>query len=292
MWCRNRDSRHGVSSRGQVVNSSSRFEYALAISDLDEALALQATDGTAWLAFADPRYEAFNAMFGGWTAAILLRAIQLRSNTDATPSAITVNFFEKIAAGSSITVNARRLGGGRSIEHWQSTITDADDQTVLAQAMGVLSRRRPSTGHTEPKMPYAPDPSSLPLLHPPNNFGQRTDMRPVDGLLQFGRMETRSVHWTKEMSGRTIDHVQLAFLSDAYAPRSFYWSDGPGPSATITLSTYFHGTVDEITAIGDDYVLTEATGTRGVESTSGQQARLWSRGGALIATTEQLAWYR
>ena len=100
------------------------------------------------------------------------------------------------------------------------------------------------------------------------------------------------MHWTKEMSGRTIDHVQLAFLSDAYAPRSFYWSDGPGPSATITLSTYFHGTVDEITAIGDDYVLTEATGTRGVESTSGQQARLWSRGGALIATTEQLAWYR
>jgi acyl-CoA thioesterase len=44
--------------------------------------------------------------------------------------------------------------------------------------------------------------------------------------------------------------------------------------------------------VGDDYVLNEATGTRGEHSTSGQQARLWSRDGALLATTEQLCWYR
>ena len=55
---------------------------------------------------------------------------------------------------------------------------------------------------------------------------------------------------------------------------------------------YFHGTAEEIDAVGDDYLLNEATGTRGEQSTSGQQARLWSRGGALLATTEQLCWYR
>lgn len=32
--------------------------------------------------------------------------------------------------------------------------------------------------------------------------------------------------------------------------------------------------------------------TRGERSTSGQRARLWSRPGALLATTEQLCWYR
>jgi hypothetical protein len=46
------------------------------------------------------------------------------------------------------------------------------------------------------------------------------------------------------------------------------------PSATITVSVYFHATGDELAAVGTDYVLNEATGTRGEQSTSGQQARL------------------
>jgi len=45
-------------------------------------------------------------------------------------------------------------------------------------------------------------------------------------------------------------------------------------------------------AVGAGYILNEATGTRGVHSTSGQQARLWSRESVLLATTEQLCWYR
>jgi acyl-CoA thioesterase len=39
-------------------------------------------------------------------------------------------------------------------------------------------------------------------------------------------------------------------------------------------------------------ILNEATGTRATASTAGQQARLWSADGALLATTEQLCWYR
>lgn len=231
-------------------------------------------------------------MFGGWTAAILLSAIQETSGTDATPSAITVNFFDPISAGTNLAVEPRRLSAGRAVEHWQATVAAEGDKSVLAYAMVVLTRRRPTIGHTEPKMPDAPDPKILPLRNPPNSVGRRTEIRVVHGLPPFGRMDTSSLHWTRETSGRNVDHVQLTFLADSYAPRSFYWSDGPSPSATITLSVYFHATREEIKAIGDDYVLTEAIGTRGVESTSGQQARLWSRSGTLLVTTEQLAWYR
>lgn len=231
-------------------------------------------------------------MFGGWTAAILLSAIQQTSDVDATPTAITVNFFDPIAAGTNLAVQPRRLSAGRAIEHWQATVAAEGDESALAHAMVILSRRRPTIGHTQPKMPSAPDPNTLPLRHPPNNVGRRTEIRPVHGMPPFGRMDTSSLHWTRETSGRKLDHVQLTFLADSYAPRSFYWSDGPGLSATITLSVYFHATRDEIRTVGDDYVLTEAIGTRGVASTSGQQARLWSRSGALLVTTEQLAWYR
>jgi acyl-CoA thioesterase len=44
--------------------------------------------------------------------------------------------------------------------------------------------------------------------------------------------------------------------------------------------------------VGDDYILNEATGTRAERSVSGQQARLWSPQGALLATTEQLTWFQ
>lgn len=98
--------------------------------------------------------------------------------------------------------------------------------------------------------------------------------------------------WVRDVSGRPVDHLLLAYFADQYAPRSFFWGEGPRPSATISLSVYFHATDDEIAAVGDDYILNEATGTRAEYSTSGQQARLWSRGGALLATTEQLCWYR
>jgi hypothetical protein len=96
----------------------------------------------------------------------------------------------------------------------------------------------------------------------------------------------------RETSGRTVDHLQLTYLSDARPPRSFYWSDGPRPSATLTLSVYFHATEQELASAGDDDVLSEAFGTRGARSTSEEHLRLWSRQGALLATSEQLAWYR
>lgn len=89
-----------------------------------------------------------------------------------------------------------------------------------------------------------------------------------------------------------MDHLLMAYLADQYAPRSFFWGVGVRPSATLTMSVYFLATAEELESVGTDFILNEAVGTRGVQSTSGQQARLWSRDGCLLATTEQLAWYR
>ena len=86
--------------------------------------------------------------------------------------------------------------------------------------------------------------------------------------------------------------MQLAYLADAYAPRIFLCSKGPRPSSTITMSVYFHATPEELAEVGDDYVLSEAIGTRAEHATMGSQVRLWSRKGRLLATSEQLCWFR
>ncbi|HEY5437915.1 MAG TPA: hypothetical protein VIJ99_03360 [Acidimicrobiales bacterium] len=142
-------------------------------------------------------------------------------------------------------------------------------------------------------MPEVPDPSSLELIFPaPAASGARMGVRPIFGSPQHLQDSTHTTGWVRETSGRTIDHLQLAFLADHRAPRSFLWSDGPRPSTTLTLSVYFHATNDELASVGDDEVLSEAFGIRGTQSTSEEHLRLWSRSGALLATSVQMDWYR
>ena len=263
----------------------------MAPGDLERALKLSRSGEGSWTAPADPHYEAMNGMFGGWTAAVALRAICDEADGDATPSALTVNFVGKVDPGSDVLIRTRRNGGGRSVGYWQSELT-VDDSTV-ATASVVLTERRATDGHLEVTMPDAPDPTSLEVTYPaPGPCGERAVVRPISGLPPHNRESTHSTSWVRETSGRKVDHLQLAFLADHRAPRSFFWSDGPRPSSTITLSVYFHATDEELAQVGDDDLLSEAFGTRGAQSTSEEHLRLWSRQGALLATSVQMAWYR
>ncbi len=102
----------------------------------------------------------------------------------------------------------------------------------------------------------------------------------------------RSLTWVRENSGRLVDPVQLAYLSDVYAPRIFHISSAPRPSSTLVMSTYFLAAPEELAQVGDDYVLIEAEGTRIERSLVGSRSRLWSKQGSLLATSEQLCWFK
>ncbi len=263
----------------------------MTLGDLDNALRLHHSAPRLWTAHADQKYESANGMFGGWTTAVALRAICDDADGDATPSAITINFVNKIEPGSDVVIQTRRVGEGRSVSYWQSELTV--DNLPMAVASVVLTKRRETDGHIEITMPEGPEPSTLELLQlAPGPCGQQMSDRPIVGYPLHNQDSTYSAGWVREMSGRTIDHLQLAFLADHRAPRSFFWSHGPRPSATLSLSVYFHATEDELASVGDDEVLSEAFGTRGVQSTSEEHLRLWSRHGALLATSVQIGWYR
>jgi acyl-CoA thioesterase len=257
---------------------------------LDVALALTPEGDGRWRAHADADHESISAMFGGWTAAVLLRAVLASRESDAQPSALTVNFLRPVVPGGDVLLTTMRLGGGRSLEHWRVDLRAPEGDDVLATALVVLTNRRDTDSHAQLEMPDAPPPEGLEQIHAPGPQGEQSEIRQASGEWASG--DTRGRLWARDANARPMDHLQLAYLADQYAPRSFFWGDGLRPSATITLSVYFHATVDELAAVGTDYVLNDATGTRGVQSTSGQRAHLWSRDGVLLATTEQLCWYR
>ena len=260
------------------------------MSTLDQATSLRPDGPGSWLAYADPDHESISAMFGGWTAAVILSAVMQSATESASPSAMTVNFLAPITPGEDVVISVNHLGGGRSINHWRADVSTRESDLVLATALVVLTNRRGSDSHLQFTMPDAPDPDALEVIQAPGPQGRQSTIRLISG--EYASGNSAGALWVRDASGRALDHVQLAYLADQYAPRSFFWGPGLRPSATITMSIYFHATDDEIAAVRDDWILNEATGTRGELSTSGQQARLWSRLGALLATTEQLCWYR
>lgn len=262
------------------------------MTELDESLALQSSGVGAWRAYADPRREAFGTTYGGWIAAILLKAVLDDSRAEGMPSALTVHFLMQVPPGSQLRLRAQSLGAGRSLSFWQSELSVGDAGTPAALAMVVLGRRKESDAFTDLSMPEVPAPDALPEAHPPGAFGERCAIRAVTGVPPYNRTDSRSITWVRETSGRALDYVQLAYLSDHYAPRIFFRSPGPRPYATVTLSIYFHAGEAELRRLGDDYVLIDARGSRAEASTVSSRVELWSRQGTLLATTEQLGWFR
>jgi acyl-CoA thioesterase len=262
------------------------------MSSLSEALTVHAVAPGEWRAFADPRYEAGTGMFGGFTAALLLRAAVADERCSGAPSALTLHYLKRVVPGSELQLRTQLLGGSRSLQYWQVELRLAGDPEPAALATLMVSVPRPSDGFTELSVPDAPEPEALPIFYPPGTFGQRTPVRQVLPAGLFDQPSSRSLHWARELSGRAIDHAQLAYLSDTFAPRIYFKSKMLRPSSTTTMSIYFFATAEQLATLGDDYVLIDAVGTRAEQSTIGSQARLWSRSGALLATTEQLCRFK
>jgi acyl-CoA thioesterase len=260
------------------------------INALEASLAIEQTGPGLWAAVASPQYEANSGMFGGWTAALLLKTILSEAESAGSASAMTVNFVNRVVPGARLEVRTIRLGGGRSLTHWRCDVLS--ENSLLATAVVVLADRKESSVHTEVKMPAAPPHASIQLAILPGTFGSVVEVRPTLGDGLFNQTTTRSLNWERDGSGRPMDAVQLAFLSDLGAPRIFFVSDGPRPSSTITLSIYFHATSEELAACSDDYILCDMVGTRANAATIASRKDMWGRNGALLATSEQLCWFR
>jgi len=260
------------------------------VQTLADSLTLQSTGDGLWRAFADPQNEANTGMFGGWTAALMMKAVLCDARAQGEPVAISVSYVNRVSPGRTLSVRTYPLGGGRTVTTWRADVWREDSEDVLASASVVLANRRESDGFTEWAMPPAPAPEDLPMIHPPAAFGQHVDMR-MDKS-PFGRADSHSLQWIRERTGHPVDHVLLAYLADCYPPRILYRGSAPRPSSTLTMSVYFYATAEELDALGDDFILSEAVGTRAQQSIVGSQLRLWSRNGVLLATSEQLCWFK
>lgn len=231
-------------------------------------------------------------MFGGWTVALLLKAVLAEPEATGTPISITVNFVAAVPPGAALALHTTRLGVTRSLSHWRCDVKLAGDDAVLATALVIMANRRDSDERTELVMPDIVPPEELEAFFPPFSKQPPLESRSAMPPPPFNKPDTRTLSWEKEASGRAVDVLTLALLSDLGAPRVYLVSAGPRPSATLTLSVTFLAGDAELAACGDDFILSEMVATRISQSIVGSRKAMWSRAGTLLATSEQLCWFR
>jgi acyl-CoA thioesterase len=262
------------------------------VSVFDESLALTAAGPGRWAGIASPRYEAVIGVFGGWTVALLLKAVLAEPEASGSPVSITVNFIAALPPGAEIIIDVTRLGATRSLAHWRCDLRLAGQDAMSATAIVIMANRRASDSRTEPKMPEVPPPEALQGYFPPFAKNPPMESRSPMPPPPFNKPDSRTLSWERDASGRAIDVLTLALLSDLGAPRVYLVSPGPRPSATLTLSVTFLAGPEELAACGDDFILADMIATRIEQSTVGSRKDMWSRAGTLLATSEQLCWFR
>ena len=261
--------------------------------ELDRSLVLAHDGKGGWQGETSPAYGNRVGPYGGWIAALLLKAI-LDEKPQGEPLSLTVTFLGGCADGA-LTGSTRLLRRSRTNEHWTAEFSDSAGAAV-AHAVASFGLRRPTVtiGNIAPPAP-APEPDSIP---PRPSFGSngpgffnRYDARQFVGLPFKSGTSSESRAWVKDADNRPLDWVSLAAQADAPIPRIFLVTARPSPIATLSMSVYFHATPEAFAEVGGDYILIDAICNSGHDGFHDQSVRLWSRSGKLLATSEQVVWY-
>jgi acyl-CoA thioesterase len=265
------------------------------MNTFQDSILLAAAGENLWSGAADPDYRGFGSQFGGWTAAALLKAIMLEPSANGAPLSQSVLFIEAIHDGP-FEISTRLIRSGARLQFWRSELQQGGKCCAHAQVtMGV---RRETTSFTDAVMPDVP-PAETPGLGewtPPSGFGTKYRSRWITPLPRSPDLDrskpASSLVWQEDRAGRPLDILALAAIVDLAPPRVMWKRDTVSASSTVSMTTHFHATPEEIAAVGSRPILSEVHCRRCEGGYFDHELKLWSPDGALLATSEQVAAFR
>jgi len=233
-------------------------------------------------------------LWGGYPIGLCMSVLEAEPEAVGEPVAITLTYAAALTPGE-IDIRTRRLRQGGSIGVWEVELRPAGAEQPSVHAMATLARRPDTPPFAFAKMPQAPEPETLPQPQSPGgalHFGaQAFERRTAEAFPIRPSDNARSVAWVRPRRG-TWSKPLLGMQTDNSPPRAFYAFGHGVMTTTISLTVYLHGTREEVAAAGDDYLLVEYEGRVGGGGTSDERSSYWRRDGKLLATSEQLVWYR
>jgi len=259
----------------------------------DEAIRLEPADGGRLNGHTSKKYWNFVGPFGGITAATALNGILLRADRQGDPLALTVNYMAPIKEGA-FAVETTLIRSNRSTQHWAVQIAQEDDAGPALGAIAVFANRRETWALREAEPPHAPPPGDCKPFAPrlQIRWPQMYEMRYARG--RFGQENPDSVThaWLRDLPPRPLDYPSLTAICDAFFPRIFLRRPQMAPIATVSLNVYFHVDAAELAGQGADPVLCVAKAQVFNKGYYDQEGQVWGRDGKLLATTQQIAWYK
>jgi hypothetical protein len=241
----------------------------------------------------------FTGPFGGTTAATLLRAVMEHERRIGDPLAITVNFCAPTARGA-FDVALREVRTNRSTQHWTAELSQPD-AGIAATATIACAIRRSTWSHRPLQPPPAAAPETLPALptegmmawmghydfrfalNMPRRMGRVPSAEPASALSHV---------WVADKPARALDFLSLTAIADTFFGRIFHVRGALLPIGTVSMTTYFHADAGDLAAVGSAHVLGVADAKVFNKSYSDQTVDLFSRAGALLATSHQIVYFR
>ncbi len=276
---------------------------AMTTHPFDRALALEHSDIQAGLftGATSPDYWNMVGPFGGTTAALALQAVLRHPDLLGEPIAITVNYAAAVVAGP-FEIRATPVKTNRSTQHWTVEIrqNDAEGRPQLnTTATVVTAVRRETWSATDLPMPAVPAPGDVERL----TIGPKAvawvgqyEMRPVRGSMPTqwdGRGDhSETLLWLRDAQPRVLDFAALTAMSDIFFPRVWLRRATVVPVGTVSITTYFHCTAAQLAQVGTAHLLGRATGQQFAQGFFDQSAQLWNQAGHLLATSNQIVYYK
>jgi acyl-CoA thioesterase len=246
----------------------------------------------------DPRYWNMIGPFGGWIAATLLGGVLDHPERHGSPLTIATNFAAAIREGP-FERRVELLRRNRSTSFWFVRLVQRQDgeDVHCADATVLLAERRETPSFTIATPPEAPPPESV----APTDFARKRarwmdmyEMRFVTGdpFRSTSHADARTVAWVRDAVAPELDFRSLLAMSDCAFPQIFHRIGRFIPVSTVSMTVNFHATADDLSSVGNDFIVYEATMRNAYDGFFDETSTLWSRAGKMIATMEQIVWYK
>jgi acyl-CoA thioesterase len=256
----------------------SAFERATAVAPLSEGV---------WEGVSDPAWFATTGPNGGYTAAMVLRAmVAAVADPERHPRSLTLHYTRPMVAGAFTIAPVVEREGRRL-----STVTARVEQAgkLCLLAVGAFSGDFPGAAEYADPPPEVPRPDTIepvPQERALVPIVGRFVMRPALGAAPFSEAdEALTGGWISFRDGEPpLDAFALAMLADAWIPSPFMRLAGPVGAPTVDLTIHFRapGLAAEWPVLA---VFRSHFAHGGFFEEDGE---LWSPDGRLLAQSRQL----
>jgi acyl-CoA thioesterase len=253
---------------------------------LDTGTALEAITPTRWRVAIDERWWVVRGPFGGYVAAILLRAMGAAVDDPARrPRSLTVHYPAAPAAGpAEVTATVERTGRSATTV----SLRMEQDGAPVALALGHCATWRDGEPEwEEAAMPEAPPPEECERIErrdPMPRFHEQLEIRWVGA----DAGAARNLAWLRLDPPRALDHLALTALSDGWMPAAFSKLGRFVAAPTIDLTIHFRSPVTTSHA----WVLADYRSSFSAGGAWEEDGELWAPDGSLLAQSRQLALIR